>query len=503
MDLLDELARAHGLRHDGQFQHAARLYSEILKAIPQHAETHHNLALCLLGMGLAPAAVVSARRALSLQAGLTPARLILAKALRLADPESLEPEQLLSPLSKQTGLLGDHARLGLSEFALNHRCDAARSAAWVRDVKADSPMAEQAGLATLSASLYERSLDDAGLSQMVIDYARQFIDQSKAVDVQPRDPPSSARISRQRPRILILSCALKAGPIFSMGFDSLQALAGRADLVFFHRGQKQDEATDAFKSLATSWVDCWQWDWRRLFQALQDERGDALLEMSGWMDPDGLKAVSVGPAARQYKWIGGQSVTTGLTCFDGYLGDEAQCPPGCESLYVEPIIRLRPSYAGFRWPIGQKPGVTAKRSQSCGIVGNPTKISTELPSLLETWFQQSQITEEIRFIDRKYQRAAVRERIESLLDQTRFKPVFEIPDDQHDYYRRVTRLSGVIDTRPYSAGLTAREALNLGVRLITQPESHLFSARHGVSARQSPLGQGGIDLFEGLGLKKG
>jgi protein O-GlcNAc transferase len=444
--LVDQLTLAHSLRNSGQFQQAAQRYLSILQAAPGHAETHHNLALCLLGLGQFSAAVQSARRALACSPNLTPARLILAKGLRLAEPESPEPEELLQSVATQDHPLAEHARLALAEFSLNYRCDAHLSAQWASQVKSDGPMAEQAGLASLSAGLYQRTQDDVTFSQSVRRYAQRFIDKhDPAETTAPRTVGQRSR--GRRTRILVLSCALKSGPIYSMGYDSLLALADRADLIFFHRGQRTDDSTKAFKQMSTAWIDCWQWDWATLASALRDEQADVLLEMSGWMDPEGLKAVSTKPAGRQFKWIGGQSVSTGLDCFDGFIGDMSHMPPGVETLYTEPVIRLEPSYAGFRWPLNVNPVKSKQpRKTSWGIIGNPTKVSSDLRRSLTNLKATRNCPQELQFIDRRYQRKSVQERILALLDGTGFRPVFEVPIDQRDFYKSVQGLSAMIDT---------------------------------------------------------
>jgi predicted O-linked N-acetylglucosamine transferase (SPINDLY family) len=58
------------------------------------------------------------------------------------------------------------------------------------------------------------------------------------------------------------------------------------------------------------------------------------------MDPIGLRAISTKPAARMYKWVGGQSITTGLRAFDGWLSDAEQTPAGFEPWFTEPLLRL-------------------------------------------------------------------------------------------------------------------------------------------------------------------
>lgn len=85
-------------------------------------------------------------------------------------------------------------------------------------------------------------------------------------------------------------------------------------------------------------------------------------------------------------------------------------------------------------------------------------------------------------IDRRYAHPRIVKRIRADLEPSGLKLEFVTPKDHQDFLVEISKLEYMVDTRPYSAGLTAREALSLGVQIISEPGPLLFSSRHGLAA---------------------
>ena len=224
---------------------------------------------------------------------------------------------------------------------------------------------------------------------------------------------------------------------------------------------------------------------------------DIVIDLGGWMDLDGLKALSARPARRQFKWVGGQSCTTGLKCFDGFFTDRYQTPAGAEQFYSEPLIRLKHGYVTYTPPgylpkaIKADPGAGSIR---LGVIANPAKISNaflfDLRERLPLWSKKaarSGKTLSLCFIEARFSQDAVKRRIGAALDAFLLArpglPIdieFLVPRGHLDFLRAVASLDAMIDTWPYSGGLTAIEALAMGVPVYSRV-GDLFCERHTVS----------------------
>jgi predicted O-linked N-acetylglucosamine transferase (SPINDLY family) len=186
------------------------------------------------------------------------------------------------------------------------------------------------------------------------------------------------------------------------------------------------------------------------------------------MDPIALQALSAKPARQQFKWVGGQSATTGLESFDGWIGDAWQSPATLQSLYSEPLIQIPDSYATYT-PPSYLPKPNAKKSATPCIFSNPAKVSN--PFLQ----QLSKMPGKKVFIHRQYRYPQVQERISAALDG---KVEFVIPKTHIEALQELNRHATMIDTFPYSSGLTAREALAMGTKIKVLNIGNLFCERH-------------------------
>ena len=202
------------------------------------------------------------------------------------------------------------------------------------------------------------------------------------------------------------------------------------------------------------------------------------------MDPVALSALSAKPAKKLYKWVGGQSVTTGLKSFDGFLTDRYQTPKGSDALYSEPLIRLKSGYVTYTpppyLPTPQLPASGATPVPiTLGIIANPGKVSraflADLAHRHQRWQNNSSSPVNLCFIDYRYQHPDVRQRVQAAFEGVEIK--FVSPASHLAYLTAVSALDATIDTWPYSGGLTTIEALAVGVPAYTHL-GELFCERH-------------------------
>jgi predicted O-linked N-acetylglucosamine transferase (SPINDLY family) len=270
---------------------------------------------------------------------------------------------------------------------------------------------------------------------------------------------------------------------------ALRALAREADLLFFDRGAKADWARAAFQSLAHRWVVCRGLDAATLHRLLHAADLDALIDLGGWTDPDALAAVAARPARRQLKWVGGQSLSTGLRCFDGFIADARQVPPAAAGLYAEPVLHARHGYVTYTAPpyapaldraAARLPAPAARPAAGVvALVSNPAKISAHTARALEQLKPRRLLLVDQRWRHEGTRRAAQR-RLGSLLDVAEFVT----PATHPDYLQALRELDATfVDTAPYAMGLTAIELRLLGKPIHCAPRSPtaLMCERHGVA----------------------
>jgi len=264
-----------------------------------------------------------------------------------------------------------------------------------------------------------------------------------------------------------------ASPVFFLTFTTWAALAGSHELVFFDRGVRADRATERFRGLAAEWHPVRHLEPATLAARMAEAGLDAAFDLGGWSDAAALSAFSARPAPRQFTWVGGQSATTGLDAFDGWIGDRWQSPAQFQRLYAEPLLAVERGYCDYAEP----PALAALRDVSrhgVALVGNPVKVTD---SLAAGWPDG---VSEVTLIDRRYARGVALERVRSVLDRMGVRVAgVEAPETHADYLAAVARHRAIVNTAPYSAGLTAVEAYRMGVRVLGVPSGGpLFAQRH-------------------------
>ena len=399
------------------------------------------------------------------------------------------------PAAVRGAALGDLADLELNAFG-----DARAAAASLQQAADANPaLAPQARLAGLVADLYDGNQD----KQARWAIARGFAD--LGATLQPPAPPlaHARRPQGSRLRIGLVSSQFCASPVGFLTLGGLSALARHADLLFFDRGSKADWAQASFKAMAHRWLSCRDVDTATLHRLMVAADLDTLIDLGGWTDPPALAAVAGRPARRQLKWVGGQSLTTGLRSFDGFITDRRQATLYGEPLYTEPLLLARHGYVTYTAPpyAGELAAAAARPPEPVGrpapgvfaLVSNPAKISAATARVL-----QKLKPARLLLIDQRWRhegtRAAAHKRLGSLMDVAEF-----ITPANHPEYLQALRDTDAafVDTTPYSMGLTAIELRLLGKHVVThrRPASGLMCERHCTAH----MGADRFDHHESLG----
>ncbi len=473
----------------GMNWHAACIgYKLAQQQEPDSATIAHNLALCQLAQGEIEAAIIQCRRAIKLNPQLWQSGLVLAKALikRNDKPTAL---LLLQRLHAQLPQSAD-IRVELATLSLHLLGDAPAARQLVAPLLGSLQHGRDAQITTLVTQLYDRDPGTTAkqVNQAFLDFGAQQLPLGEAVCAQVQSitraqPEPMATAGNTRLRVGLISPQFFASPVYFFGFGALQRLGLAVDLVIFNRGTKRDWASDAFKRIATDWLDVAPLGAEQLAKEIARHNLDALIDLGGWMDPVALSALSTKPAKKLYKWVGGQSVTTGLKSFDGFLTDRYQTPKGSDALYSEPLIRLKAGYVTYTpppyLPAPQLAAPDATPATTLGIIANPGKVSraflADLAQRHQRWQNNSSSPVNLRFIDYRYQHLEVRQRVQAAFASTEIQ--FVSPASHLAYLTAVSALDATIDTWPYSGGLTTIEALAVGVPAFTHI-GELFCERH-------------------------
>lgn len=473
-ELAHRLRLAHQHRHAARWADAIELYENCLAAAPQSLDTRHNLALCLQAHGSAQRAVDLCRQVRALRPDFWQSAMVQAQALEaLNQPQAADQayQDVLRLNPEQPQALLNRAHLALNVFG-----DPQQAKTLVEPLWTHPHRAHEAELTTLMASLYEREGSALDLNRRIVAFSRRHL-RLPGWEQARRKPRTQAHFKRHRPRVGFISPLLCVGPVYFLTLAGWQQIHQQSDIVVFHRGQRHDWATAELRTLSHEWHEVAPLDATQLAQTLYDADLDVLYDLGGWMDPVALQALSVKPARLQYKWVGGQSVTTGLDSFDGWIGDEAQSPATLQHLYTEPLIQVPGGYARYT-PPSYLPAPASRKRKDPVIFANPAKVSTAFLQHLRG------LPGKKVFVHRQYQHPQARQRIESVLPPHTVDYV--CPASHREALAAINQHQTMLDTFPYSSGLTAREALAMGTRV----EPHvgtLFCERHTAwLAQQAP-----------------
>ena len=463
-NLLNLIAIADKNREQGNWRQALDIYKNIETVQNQSAAIKHNKGLCYYGLGEFNSAIKSCSESIELLPSLWQSNIVIAKSLRQSG-DIFKAEHYFNRVLAYDPNNGE-ALLGLADLAMNEFGDPIKAKLLVKPLQTDIAYSDDASLTFLMASLYDRDQTALEISQSLMAFSQKTL-QLDASQLLSYTPIHS--IKNKRLRVGLMSPLFCASPVFFLTINFFKRIAERCDLIIFNRGTKNDWATEEFRKIAVSWFDIHSFNAVNIANQIKQQQIDVFYDLGGWMDPIGLSALSVKPAEKQYKWVGGQSVTTGLTCFDGWIGDNWQSPAQFRHLYSEPLINLNGDYAEY-FPPAYLPKPARKKLNTYAIFANPAKVSTAFLVMID------KIPGKKCFIHRQYQYPSVRERIEKILNPLDVEYI--CPQSHQEALNAVNRFAIILDTFPYSSGLTAREVLSMRSKIQVLKVGELFCERH-------------------------
>lgn len=230
--------------------------------------------------------------------------------------------------------------------------------------------------------------------------------------------------------------------------------------------------------------------WRRtadrsmdeLYAMIQNDQIDILIDLAGHTASNRLPVFARRAAPVQATWAGYVG-TTGLPTMDYIIADRFQVPPELEKSSVEKIWRMPNGYITYE-PFPNAPIVGPSPAEENGYVtfcsfSNPCKIN---PICLDTWAEilaavpGSRMSFRYAWLDSDDNKQRISDTFAKRgvsADRLSFAGSSPLIEMMNAY----NRCDIMLDTFPYSAGLTACEALWMGLPVVTFPGDR-FCGRH-------------------------
>lgn len=429
----------NALHMTGNLSAAEAAYRKVIELAPLHAEAHVNLGVVLREGGFAQKAEQSFRAAIAINPNLAPAYVGLAD---LTDDGSMD--------------------------AVTHR----------RAVLALNPT-----LAAVRSSLLMCMQYAPNLTRAEIAAEHKAFGEIHNLATAPLYSAAHDFSPERKLRVGVVSGDFRS---HAMAYFALPVFKARPqdafELVCYSTTAKTDRHTIAFRSTADLWRDARALSPDALADLVVRDDIDILIDLSGHAPHNRLLTFAMKPAPLQVAW-GDYVDTRGLSAIDVLFGDPIQTPPEDDGFYVERVVRFAPDYIcyappDYAPPLGAPPALR-NGFVTFGTFSEATKIGQASVAL---WAAVLKAIPSARFLLNGYLWAdPVRQgRIISLFMEAGIatdRISFQTGGDHREFLAQYAEVDVILDTTPYSGGLTTCEALLMGVPVLTVPGDR-FCGRH-------------------------
>jgi protein O-GlcNAc transferase len=316
--------------------------------------------------------------------------------------------------------------------------------------------------------LYDPAHDHAEVAEEHRNWARTY--------AQPHRPAKSASIHDPNPdrplRIGYVSGHFWDHAVALFSLPMIEAHDREHFQVYFYRcGGKLDSTADAFRAAASQWRDIDAASDDEAAEIVRNDRIDILVDLAGHIGGGRLLLFARKPAPIQVTYLGYQA-TTGMDVMDYRLTDAIADPPGVtDSLYVEKLVRLDPSFFVYR-PSDYAPPVAplpaeANAFVTFGCLNNPGKTG---PWVAELWAKILKAVPESRLILLGPSRQDADPRVSRLFEAQGIESsriLFAGKRSRTDYLHVYDRIDIALDPFPFSGHTTTCDALWQGVPVVT------------------------------------
>ncbi|MGD0390711.1 MAG: tetratricopeptide repeat protein [Tepidisphaeraceae bacterium] len=231
-----------------------------------------------------------------------------------------------------------------------------------------------------------------------------------------------------------------------------------------------DEMTRALRASVDHWRDIYSLDDEEAADLIRADGIDVLIDLALHTGNNRLLLFALKPAPVQACYLG-YCGSTGLDAMDYRISHPHLDPPGADlSVYSEQTVLLSGSYLCYR-PEGPTPDVAAlpaiqNRHVTFGCLHNPAKVSA---GVIDLWSQVLSAVPESRmilYVPPGSRRPWLLERFTQLgIDSNRLELLPKRP--WRAYIETFNRIDVALDTFPYGGGVSACDALWMGVPIVT------------------------------------
>lgn len=461
---------AVALRAQSDPESALTVLIEALAFAPKSAELRFNVGNAMRAVGRLDAAEVSFRRALELNPAHAEARVNLGAVLVQQGRKAEAEDEFRKAIVLNPDLAT--AYVGLADLIDNGDMNAVAHRRAVLALKPDLP-------AIRSSLLMCLQYDPAAPRAHIAAEHRQF---GALFDRDVQKPPIDSPPGRPL-KIGVVSGDFR---FHAMLFFAAPVFIARDrtawHLTCYSTTPHPDDYTNDFRNAADRWRDVRHLGNDDLARLIVADGIDILIDLAGHTPHNRLPVFAMKPAPLQVAW-GDYVDTRGLKAIDILLGDAIHTPPVDDSHYVERVVRLPGDYLCYRPPayvpaVAVAPGLKQGRI-TFGCFSEITKIN---PTAVARWAAVLKAIPTATFIanNRLFADGATQGKLLSqFMDAGIGTDRIQIRTGgaHEDFLAQYAEVDVILDTTPYSGGLTTCEALLMGVPVLTVPGDR-FCGRH-------------------------
>jgi protein O-GlcNAc transferase len=461
------------LKAIGDVESAATVLIEAVAHAPKSAELRFNLGNTLHAAGRVPAAEAAYMKAIELAPRHAEAHANLGVMLAESGHKAKAEAAFRSAIALNPNLTS--AYVGLADLVDDGTMDAVAHRRAVLALKPDLPAIRSSLLMCLQYT------DGVSRAELLAEHKAYG-----ALVARTDAPVFNAQhdfTAQRRLKVGIVSGDLRFHAMLFFALPVLEARDKNGWKIFcYSTTAKVDPYTPEFRAAADHWRDVRTLSADDLARLIVHDGIDILIDLSGHAPHNRLPVFAAKPAPLQIAW-GDYVDTRGLDTIDVLLGDAVQTPEDEDKYFTERVVRFAPDYICYR-PPSYAPDPAPAPCITNGYItfGTFSEMTKVGPASVAQWAAVMKAVPSSRFLLNGYlfEDGARQGRIISLFMDAGIAPdrlIFRSGGLHAAFLAQYAEVDIILDTAPYSGGLTTCEALLMGVPVLTVKGSR-FCGRH-------------------------